>query len=69
MRDDQCFPFVGPADLRPGGFLGGRFAPVRAELLPPLPPRRRMPQAVDTSTSHLGFRLVVRAERRSGGRG
>ena len=38
----------------------GRIQPVRAELLPPLPAAARMAQPVDTSTSHLGFRCVVR---------
>ena len=36
----------------------GRLASVRAELLPPLPPGRAARGAVDTSTSHLGFRCV-----------
>ncbi len=39
----------------------GRLAPLRAELLPPVPPAARMAQAIDTSTSHLGFRCLVRA--------
>jgi formylglycine-generating enzyme required for sulfatase activity len=31
-------------------------------------PAARMPQAVDTSTSHLGFRCILRSESRSGSR-
>jgi formylglycine-generating enzyme len=30
------------------------------ELLPALPPVARMPQAIDTATSHLGFHRIVR---------
>ena len=40
----------------------GRFAPVRAQLLPPLPAGGAPAQPVDTSTSHIGFRCVVRPE-------
>ena len=38
----------------------GRLASLRAELLPPLPPGGASCRAVDTSTSHLGFRCVKR---------
>ena len=37
----------------------GRLAPLRAQLLPPLPPAARQPQMIDTSMSHLGFRCIV----------
>ena len=39
----------------------GRLPPVRPQLLPPLPPRRPHGPDVDTSTSHLGFRCILRA--------
>ncbi len=39
----------------------GRLASVRAELLPALSPAARHAEPIDTSTSHLGFRCVVRA--------
>ena len=38
----------------------GRLTPVRAELLPPLRPAARQGQAIDSSTTHLGFRCIVR---------
>ena len=40
-----------------------RIAPLRAQLLPPLSPRRAPRRAVDTSTSHVGFRCVIRVGR------
>ena len=39
----------------------GRLAPVRAELLPALPAGRASGETVETSTSHIGFRCVLRA--------
>ena len=41
----------------------GRLPPLRAELLPPLPPRGAPGETVDTSTSHIGFRCIVRPTR------
>ena len=38
----------------------GRLAPLRTDLLPALPARRTPTQAIDTSTSHIGFRCVPR---------
>ena len=38
----------------------GRLASLRAELLPPLPSGRASPEPVDTSTSHVGFRCIIR---------
>jgi len=38
----------------------GRLTPLRTELLPALPSGARHAEAVDTSTSHVGFRCVVR---------
>ena len=38
----------------------GRLAPLRAELLPALPPAARQGEAIDSSTGHIGFRCVVR---------
>ena len=47
-----------------------RLAPLCAELLPPLPPRRAHPEPVDTSTSHVGFRAssAKRSEGRTAGK-
>jgi formylglycine-generating enzyme required for sulfatase activity len=40
----------------------GRLAPLRSQLLPSLPPRARQAETIDTSTSHIGFRCVVRPD-------
>ncbi len=40
-----------------------RLASLRPELLPPLSPAARHAQPVDTSTSHVGFRCVVRTHK------
>ena len=37
-----------------------RLASVRAELLPPLPAGGAVPEPIDTSTCHVGFRCIVR---------
>ena len=37
-----------------------RVTPLRAQLLPALPPSGAYAQTVDTSTSHIGFRCIVR---------
>ena len=56
---DPCQP-----DIRSAQGLEGRLTFVRSELLPPLPAAARHPQPTDTSTSHVGFRCVIRPGRK-----
>ena len=58
---DASYNVGGPGEALPAEGDQGRLAPVRPELLPPLPARRPPPQTIETSMGHLGFRCIVRA--------
>ena len=61
-REDRSYDSAS-RDQDPAQGPQGRLASVRSELLPPLPAGRAFTKPIDTSTSHIGFRCIVRIRR------
>ncbi len=61
-RAESIDPALAGAHI-PRKVLKGGSLPLRAELLPALPPGGAQPQTIDTSTCHLGFRCIVATHR------
>ena len=59
-REDGSYDPLPARDQDPAQGAEGRLAPLRAELLPPLPPGGAARGSGRYSTSHVGFRCVMR---------